>query len=110
MFIEQPIDIPAHPKGETFRLTLEVPRDIPQGKVKVTFTPLPAAAGEDEPLPRITRAQLAQWREERMRDPVWQELNKPLNLDWSWLPEGITPETLTKKDIREMRLKDKYGI
>ncbi|GHV96446.1 hypothetical protein AGMMS50293_27660 [Spirochaetia bacterium] len=105
MPMQQTIDIP-----DSHRLTLDVPQDVPVGRCRIVFfpePPVPAKADPEEPLPRVSRAE----REERMKnDPVMQELDKPLKLDWSWLPEGITPETLTHKDLREMRLRDKYGL
>ncbi|WP_041611040.1 hypothetical protein [Treponema primitia] len=70
----------------------------------------PAKADPKEPLPKVTRAQWAEMAERRKTNPVWQLLDQPVELDWSWLPEGVTPETLTHKDIREMRLRDKYGL
>jgi hypothetical protein len=55
----------------------------------------------------VTRAE----REAARLDPVIQFLdNLPVKPDWSWFPEGVTPETLTAKDIRGLRLKEKYGI
>ncbi|GHT89782.1 hypothetical protein FACS1894137_19120 [Spirochaetia bacterium] len=41
MPIQQTIDIPAHPKGEALRLTIDVPREVPTGPVILTFTPAP---------------------------------------------------------------------
>jgi hypothetical protein len=35
---------------------------------------------------------------------------KPEEADWSWLPEGKTKDTVTMADIRDMRLKERYGI
>jgi hypothetical protein len=32
------------------------------------------------------------------------------NADWSWLPKGTTKDTVTMADIRDMRLKERYGI
>jgi hypothetical protein len=61
----------------------------------------------EEPLPRVSRAERA---ERRKNNPLMQFLDQPFEYDWSWLPEGLTPETLTKKDIRDLRLKAKYGI
>ncbi|GHT87623.1 hypothetical protein FACS1894137_15160 [Spirochaetia bacterium] len=104
MTIEQTVDIPADR-----RLMFDVPQDVPVGRCRIVFFPepsVPAKADPEEPLPRVTRAQREEWE----KDPVIQELNKPLKLDWSWLPEGLTPETLTHKDLREMRLRDKYGL
>ncbi|AEF80163.1 hypothetical protein [Leadbettera azotonutricia] len=60
-----------------------------------------------EELPKVTRAQRAQWAEERKNDPVWQVLDRPLKHDWSWLPEGLTPETFLVKDVRDIIIKDK---
>ncbi|MHC6202198.1 hypothetical protein ACYULU_03280 [Breznakiellaceae bacterium SP9] len=108
MLMQQTIDIPA-----SHRLTIDVPQDVPEGRCRIVFFPepsLPAKADPEEPLPKVTRAQREERRKQRKNDPVWQVLDKPIELDWSWLPEGLTPETLTHKDIREMRLKDKYGI
>jgi hypothetical protein len=31
-----------------------------------------------------------------------------VDADWSWLPEGMTPETLTGKDIRALRIEEMY--
>jgi hypothetical protein len=100
-----------NPASRRITVTLDIPGEVPLGPITLIygFAPVsaPAKIGPVEPLPKITRAQ----REERRKnDPVMQELDKPVELDWSWLPEGLTPETLTHKDIREMRLKDKYGI
>ncbi|GHV28833.1 hypothetical protein AGMMS4952_13490 [Spirochaetia bacterium] len=46
MPIQQTIDIPAHPKGEDLRLTIDVPREVPAGPVILTFTPAPAKEPE----------------------------------------------------------------
>jgi hypothetical protein len=35
---------------------------------------------------------------------------KPGEADWSWLPAGKTKDTVTLDDIRDMRLKERYGI
>jgi hypothetical protein len=40
--MQQTIDIPARPKGEVLRLTLEVPKEVPAGRTILTFTPAPA--------------------------------------------------------------------
>jgi hypothetical protein len=64
----------------------------------------------EEPLPKVTRAQRAQWEEERKNDPIWQVLDQPVELDSSWLPEGLTQETFRVKDVRDIIIKDKYGI
>jgi hypothetical protein len=51
---------------------------------------------------------LDEWVE---NDPVMQELdNLPVEPDWSWLPEGKTPETFTIKDAKALRIKEKYGV
>jgi hypothetical protein len=31
-------------------------------------------------------------------------------MDFSWLPEGLTRENITMKDIRALRLGERYGI
>jgi hypothetical protein len=63
-------------------------------------------AAMEEPLPRVTRAE----REEWAKDPVIQFLDTlPVEPDWSWLPEGKTPETATKADFRAFAIKMKYG-
>jgi hypothetical protein len=102
----------------TLQQTIEIPesrmvrisRKIPIGRCRVVFFPEPSVSSKAtpaEPLPMVTRAE----REAAKLDPVIQFLdNIPVESDWSWLPEGLTPETLTAKDIRTLRLKDKYGI
>jgi hypothetical protein len=42
MTIEQTIEIPV-----SHRVTLDVPQEVPEGKVKVAFSPLSDAAGEN---------------------------------------------------------------
>lgn len=64
----------------------------------------------EEGLPRVTRAQWAEWEEQRKNDPVWQVLDKPVEHDSSWLPEGLTFETFRVKDVRDIIIKDKYGL
>jgi hypothetical protein len=49
MTIQQTVDIPA-----SRRLTIEVPREIPAGRVLLAFTPVPAG---DEALPEKSRGQ-----------------------------------------------------
>ncbi|GHV81186.1 hypothetical protein AGMMS49944_29770 [Spirochaetia bacterium] len=107
MTIEQTIDIPA---DRHVRLDLTLPEDVPAGRCRIVFFPetsVPVKADPEEPLPRVSRAE----REERMKnDPVMQELDKPIELDSSWLPEGLTQETFLVKDVRDIIIKDKYGI
>ncbi|GHT69835.1 hypothetical protein FACS1894110_20090 [Spirochaetia bacterium] len=99
MTIEQTIDVPAS------RLVQFSP-ELPVGRFRVVFFPEPNAV-QSEALPRVTRAQRAEWA----KDPVIQELdNLSVEPDWSWLPEGKTPETFTMKDAKAMRIKEKYGV
>ncbi|GHU67931.1 hypothetical protein FACS189447_10380 [Spirochaetia bacterium] len=113
MPMQQTIDIPAHPKGEVLRLTLEVPQDVPEGRCRIVFfpeLPVPAKADPEESLPRVSRAQREERRKRRKDDPVWQVLDQPLEYDSSWLPEGLTLETFRVKDVRDIIIKDKYGL
>ncbi|GHV26954.1 hypothetical protein AGMMS4952_07870 [Spirochaetia bacterium] len=113
MPMQQTIDIPAHPKGEVLRLTLDVPQDVPEGRCRIVFFPelsVPAKADPEEPLPKVSRAQWEKWREQRKNDPVWQLLDQPVEHDSNWLPEGLTLETFRVKDVRDIIIKDKYGI
>jgi hypothetical protein len=106
MPLQQTIEIPAN------RMVRISPK-VPVGRWRIVFfpePPVPAKAEAEEPLPKVTQAQWAQWEEERKNDPIWQVLDQPVEPDWSWLPEGLTPETLTAKDIRALRIKEKYGI
>jgi hypothetical protein len=127
MTIEQTVEIP-----ENRRITFDLPFSFPVGMAKVALvvfpevksTPAspessadsPAQAGSlsrsspQEELPKVTRAQRAQWAEERKNDPVWQVLDQPLEHDWSWLPEGLTSETFLVKDVRDIIIKNKYGL
>jgi hypothetical protein len=105
MTIEQTVEIPADR-----RLTIEVPRGVPVGRARITFFPLPDDESKNAPqedLPKVTRAEI----EAARQDPVIRriaELVEPMDL--SWLPEGLTRENLTMKDVRALRLKEKYGI
>ena len=104
--LQQTVEIPAN------RMVRVSPK-VPIGRCRIVFFPepsVPAKADPEEPLPKVTRAQLDEWAERRKHDPVWQVLDQPVEPDWSWLPEGLTPETLTVKDIRALRIKEKYGI
>jgi hypothetical protein len=43
-------------------------------------------------------------------DPEIQAYHRDMeNADWSWLSEGKTKDTVTMADIRDMRLKERYG-
>jgi hypothetical protein len=43
-------------------------------------------------------------------DPDIQAYHRAMeNADWSWLPEGKTKDTVTMADIRDLRLKERYG-
>ncbi|GHV96453.1 hypothetical protein AGMMS50293_27730 [Spirochaetia bacterium] len=113
MPMQQTIDIPAHPKGEVLRLTLDVPQDVPEGRCRIVFfpePPVPAKADPEEPLPRVSRAEREERRKRRKDDPVWQVLDQPVEYDSSWLPEGLTLETFRVKDVRDIIIKDKYGL
>jgi hypothetical protein len=104
MTIEQTVEVPAS------RLVQFSP-ELPVGRFRVVFFPEPNGkpnAALSEALPRVTRAQLDEWVK---NDPVMQELDiLPVEPDWSWLPEGKTPETFTIKDAKAMRIKEKYGV
>jgi hypothetical protein len=103
MTIEQTIEIPASRQ-------VQFSPEVPVGRFRIVFFPAPVGTSNTAPLedmPKVTRAQLAEWR----KDPVIQELdNLPVEPDWSWLPEGLTPETLSSRDIRALRIKEKYGV
>ncbi|MFP3043096.1 hypothetical protein LQZ19_14880 [Treponema primitia] len=103
MTIEQTIEIPDS------RIVQFSP-EMQMGRFRIVFFPEPAAPAKATPaeeLPRVTRAEL----EAARLDPIIQELeNLPVEPDWSWLPEGLTPETLAAKDIRALRIKEKYGV
>jgi hypothetical protein len=103
MPLQQTVEIPA---SRMVRISPKVPVD----RCRIVFFPepsVPAQADSEEPLPKVTRAE----REAARQDPVIQYLdNLSVEPDWSWLPEGLTPETLTAKDIRALRIKEKYGI
>jgi hypothetical protein len=106
MTLQQTIEVPAN------RLVKVSPK-VPVGRYRITFIPEPSApakADTEEPLPKVTRAEREERRKRWKDDPVWQVLDQPVEPDWSWLPEGLTPETLTTKDIRALRIKEKYGI
>ena len=107
MLIEQTIDIPQ----STTLLTVALPQPIPAGTatLRLELTPGPAKA-DPEPWPRVTRAEREERRKRRKDDPVWQVLERPLEHDSSWLPEGLTRETFLVKDVRDIIIKDKYGI
>jgi hypothetical protein len=102
MIIEQTVEIPASRH-------VQFSPEVPVGRFRIVFFPAPNVdnSAQKEELPRITRAQLAEWA----KDPVIRELDKlPVEPDWSWLPDGLTPETLTSRDIRDLRIKEKYGV
>ncbi|GMO42900.1 MAG: hypothetical protein Pg6C_04520 [Treponemataceae bacterium] len=94
MTIEQTIDIPA-----SHCLTIEVPREVPAGRAQMIIKfPIPAAE-KPAVLPRFTRAQI----EEAVNSPDMQALLGALK-------GADLPPDISAKDIREMRLKEKYGI
>ncbi|GHT60219.1 hypothetical protein FACS1894109_17590 [Spirochaetia bacterium] len=96
MTIEQTVEVPAS------RIVQFSP-ELPVGRFRVVFFPEPEPFPEE--LPKVTRAEIAAARQ----DPVMQELDKlPVKPDWTWLPEGLTPENLTNKDIRGLRIKERY--
>ena len=106
MPLQQTVEIPAS------RMVRISPK-VPVGRCRIVFFPepsVPAKAAPEEPLPMVTRAEREERRKRRKNDPIWQVLDQPVEGDWSWLPEGLTPETLTAKDIRALRIKEKYGI
>jgi hypothetical protein len=82
--------------------------EVPVGRFRIVFFPEPPIGpktGPHEELPKVTRAEIAA----AGQDPVIRELDSlPFDADWSWLPEGMTPETLTGKDIRALRIEEMY--
>ncbi|GHV36758.1 hypothetical protein AGMMS49546_02740 [Spirochaetia bacterium] len=101
MTLEQTVEIPA-----SRRLVIDVPREIPAGRVVLTFTPegetrTDAAVGAGKPrvLPRFTMAQI----EAAAQSPEVQAIVGALK-------GADLPPDVTMKDIREMRLAEKYGI
>ncbi|GHV77930.1 hypothetical protein AGMMS49942_27510 [Spirochaetia bacterium] len=128
MTIEQTVVVPANR-----RVFFDLPLSVPEGEVEAALVLFPkkeaAAKGEgpsvvppvayppeldeaarkvlaEEPLPQVTRAELEEWA----KDPVIQFLDQGVELDWSWLPEGKMPETVTKADFRALAKREKYGI
>jgi hypothetical protein len=103
MTIEQTVEVPAS------RMVQFSP-EVPVGRFRVVLFPEPKGtpnAAPPEALPRVTRAEI----EAARNDPLIKELdNLPVEPDWSWLPEGKTPETFTLKDAKAMRIKEKYGV
>jgi hypothetical protein len=104
MTIEQIVEVPAS------RMVQFSP-EVPVGRFRVVVFTEPKGtpnAAPPEAFPKVTRAQLDEWVK---NDPVMQELDSlPVEPDWSWLPEGKTPETFTMKDAKAMRIKEKYGV
>jgi hypothetical protein len=105
MTIEQTVDIP-----ESRMISIQVPRGVPVGRARIRFFPLPADESKTVPqeeLPKVTRAEI----EAARQDPVIRRMAELAEqMDFSWLPEGLTRENITMKDIRALRLKEKYGI
>jgi hypothetical protein len=59
----------------------------------------------EEELPKVTQAEI----EAARQDPVIRRMAELAEqMDFSWLPEGLTRENITMKDIRALRLKEKY--
>jgi hypothetical protein len=103
MTIEQTVEVPVSRR-------VQFSSEVPVGRFRVLFFPEPGRepkAELSEALPRVTRAEI----EAARNDPLIKELdNLPVEPDWSWLPEGKTPETFTMKDAKAMRIKEKYGV
>lgn len=104
MTIEQTVEIPADRQ-----LKFTVPEYAPLGKARVILV-FPADESKtvsQEELPKVTRAEI----EAARQDPVIRRMAELAEqMDFSWLPEGLTRENITMKDIRALRLREKYGI
>jgi hypothetical protein len=104
MTIEQTVEIP-----ENHRLSIQVPPEVPVGRARIVFFPAPNVESQSEELPRITRAQWAKW--EKNPDPVIERMSELADqMNFSWFPEGLTRENITMKDIRALRIKEKYNV
>jgi hypothetical protein len=105
MIVEQTVEI-----SESQMISIQVPREVPIGRARITFFLLPADESKTVPqeeLPKVTRAEIDAARQ----DPVIRRMAELAEqMDFSWLPEGLTRENITMKDIRALRLKEKYGI
>jgi hypothetical protein len=89
----------AHQRVEIIIRPLEQEAELP--------TPAKDAAPGKAKLPRLTHEQI----DEMVKGSVAESLVGCLNKgSWDWLPPSLTPENITMKDIRELRLKEKYGI
>jgi hypothetical protein len=99
MIIEQTVEIPDSRR-------VQFSPEVPVGRFRIVFFPDPPVdpkTGPHEELPKVTRAEIAAARQ----DPVIRELDSlHVDADWSWIPEGLTPETLTSKDIRALRAEE----
>ncbi|MDR0551705.1 MAG: hypothetical protein LBG72_06775 [Spirochaetaceae bacterium] len=94
--IEQTVEIPA-----SRRLVIDVPLEVPAGRTILAFIPVPAEkdrAGKPK-LPRFTKEQIEEWS----KSPDIQALVGAID------STGLPPD-ITMKDIREMRLAEKYGV
>lgn len=93
MMVQQTVEIPA-----SRRIVIEVPPDVPVGKAILTFTPVreTSASGSGLKVP---------WKRigELSRAPEIQALVGALG------GKGLASD-ITMRDIREMRIGEKYGI
>jgi hypothetical protein len=93
MAVQQTIEIPA-----SRRIMIEVPPEVPVGKTILTFTPVP------KPLTGGMGLKVSWERiRELSRAPEIQALVGALDR------KGLAAD-ITMRDIREMRLGEKYGI
>jgi hypothetical protein len=82
-------------------------------RIEIVMWPVEDKAAERNPekplekpqLPRLSRAEIDEMAK---HDPVIQSLSGCIKGDW--LPLPFTRENVTMKDIRELRLKERYGI
>jgi hypothetical protein len=94
---------------------VDLPRSFNHRRVEITVREVDGDGGaaekradsKDGRLPLVSREELDEMIKGSKAEKLAGFLNKG---DWSWLPPPLTPENITAKDIRELRLKEKYGI
>jgi hypothetical protein len=74
-------------------------------RIEIVMWPVEDRAAANPERPKLSRAEIDEMAK---TDPVIQSLTGCIK--GAWLPPPLTRENVTMKDIRELRLKERYGI